>query len=255
MLVTFDECYDNAHNYLILGALIVPDHKKLHAEMLKVKRDNGYIRRDGAPKEIKYTLCTDKFHYGVATGTVGCFIESSAFFRAIVIDQRESSGFTLDYFGRPDESRAMKEARAYKKFTELLLKSNVTNIKNSVLLTDRLTRCKGDTFSSLITELFCTPGAYYSTGRSEPVFRHIQEVDSALEQYQIGQIGDILQGVILNELVPTRNRWKRRLAKYVVGKLGADSLLPDYWVPLPKWKQDTLHARYQIWYWKPGERP
>ena len=83
MLVTFDECYDNAHNYLILGALIVPDHKKLHAEMLKVKRDNGYIRRDGAPKEIKYTLCTDKFHYGVATGTVGCFIESSAFFEQL----------------------------------------------------------------------------------------------------------------------------------------------------------------------------
>lgn len=206
MLTTFfDECYDNGHNYLILGALFNPRPKDIHREFLKAKRDKGYVGADGSAKEIKYSECIDAKRYKVAQRAVGCFKDSQSFFRAIVIDQRPQSGFSLNFFGKPNEPKKLKEARAYKKFAELLLKSNITTT-NGVLLTDRITRCKGDAFLPLIREAFGTPGVEYSQGRSEPIFRHIQEVDTALEQYHVGQIGDILQGVILNELLPTKSR-------------------------------------------------
>jgi hypothetical protein len=133
-------------------------------------------------------------------------VDSSSSFRAIVIDQSPDSEFSLDYFGTHNESNALKAARVYKKFAELLLKSNIADISGGILYADRLTRCKGDEFIRLIIEDFGKPNCNYSVGKSEPVFRYVQEVDTALEQYYVGQIGDILQGVILCELVPPKNR-------------------------------------------------
>lgn len=252
MLTTFDECYDNKHTYLILGALFNPNPPKIHRKFLIAKRVKGYIKNDGTVKEIKYTYCSNHYRYSIAKRAVDCFIDSESSFRAIVIDQSPQSGFSLDYFGRPDELKIIKEARAYKKFTELLLKSNIPTIMtNGILLTDRLTRCRGDAFLSLIIELFGTPGVGYSYGSNKPIFRHIQEVDTALEQYHVGQIGDILQGVILNELAPAKTRWKRKLREYVEQQLRLPSLSQSYWQALPKWEQDQKHPKYQIWYWRP----
>ncbi len=248
----FDECYDGNHSYLILGALFNPEPKKIHHDFLQAKRNKRYIKRDGTTKEIKYSTCNNSKRYKVAQRAVDCFKDSQSFFRAIVIDQRPESGFNLDFFGRPDEPKKIKDARAYKKFTELLLKSNITTT-NGVLLTDKLSRCKGDAFLPLIREAFGTPGVEHSQGRNEPIFCHIQEVDTALEQYHVGQIGDILQGAILNELVPARNRFKRKLREYVKKELGLPSLEQNYWLPLSKWEQDAKHHKYQIWYWRPGE--
>jgi len=252
MLTYFDECYDYNHSYLILGALYNPSVGKVHEDFLKRKQDEKYFKTDGTLQEIKYNYCVNNKRFRVARGAVDCFKESSSFFRAIVIDQRPQSGFNLDFFGRPDEPKNMKDARAYKKFTELLLKSNIT-ITNGVLLTDRISRPRGDVFLSLIREEFGTAGVEYSRDKNEPVFRHIQEVDTALEQYHVGQIGDILQGVILNELVPVRNKFKRKLCEYVKGELALPSLGQDYWLPLSKREQDAKHHKYQIWYWQPGD--
>jgi hypothetical protein len=252
MLTTFDESYDNNHNYLILGALFNPRHKIIQREFAEAKRNVGFVNPDGTVREIKYSLCTDKRKYEVAKIAVDCFINSHSFFRAIVIDQKPDSGFRLDYFGKPFERKALKEARAYKKFTELLLKSNLPLIQpNGLLYADKLTRCKGDAFCQLITELFGTRGTNYSVGHDKPIFKHISEVDTSLEDYHLGQIGDILQGVILNELKPGDNRWKNKIRNYVKGQLKIPSLLPDYWGILPKWHQDQKHPKYQVWYWRP----
>lgn len=251
VLTYFDECYDNQRSYLILGALFNPRPKAIHRAFWEAKRKRGYIDSDGKVKEIKYNYSSTHYLYTVATEAVDCFVESLSWFRAIVIDQRPSQGWSLDHFGMATEAKAIKEARAYKKFTELLLKSNISSFANGVLLTDRLTRCRGDAFLALITELFGTPGAGYSSGRRTPIFRHIEEVDTALEEYQVGQIGDILQGVILNELVPTKNRYKRKLREYAKGQIGLSALSPSYWEKMPKWQQDLQHSKFQIWYWKP----
>ena len=192
MIVYFDESYDEGHQYLILGALFNPTPKDIHAQFLTAKRSKRYVNANGIAKEIKYTLSNSHYRYAVAEKAVDCFMNSPSWFRAIVIDQRPGEGFSLDFFGRPGEPRALKEAKAYKKFTEMLLRSNIGNITNGTLLTDRLTRPKGDAFLPLITDLFGTPDNGYSSGRRGPIFRHIQEVDTAEEQYQVGQIGDIL---------------------------------------------------------------
>lgn len=252
VLTFFDECYDDNHSYLILGALFNPKPKKIHRDFLQAKWNERYIKRDGTAREIKYSMCVDTKRYKVAQKAVDCFKDSQSFFRAIVIDQRPQSGFNLDFFGQPNEPKKLKDARAYKKFTELLLKSNITTT-NGVLLTDRITRCKGDAFLPLIREAFGTPGVGYSQGSSDPIFRHIQEVDTAIEEYHVGQIGDILQGAILNELVPARNRFKRKLREYVKKELALPSLGQNYWLSLSKREQDAKHYKYQIWYWKPGE--
>jgi len=86
---------------------------------------------------------------------------------------------------------------------------------------------------------------------SKPIFKHVCEVDTSLEDYHLGQIGDILQGVILNELMPGNDRWKRKLRNYVKGQLNLPSLSPDYWRPLPRWYKNEKHPKYQIWYWVP----
>lgn len=254
MIVTFDECYDNEHKYLILGALFAPKPKKLHHAFLKVKREKHYLGSDGHVREIKYTLCNTHYRYGIGESAIDCFMKYPSFFRAIVIDQRPESGFTFNYFGNPSDPQKIKEARAYKKFTELLLRSNISEVTNARLLTDRLTRCQGDAFIPLITELFGTPGSGYSAGCPNPVFQHIQEVDTALEQYHIGQIGDILQGVILNELIPTQNKWKRKINQYVKTKLGIPSLEPGFWNALSKWEKDQYHPKFQVWFWTPNNR-
>ena len=252
MLTTFDECYDTDHNYLILGALFNPSHKIIHRAFVKVKREANYIHPNGKCREIKYTLCNNSERYQIAKLAVDCFNQSYSFFRAIVIDQRPESGFNLRYFGKSSERKALKEAKAYKKFIELLLKSNLTDIQpNGLLYTDKLTRCRGDAFCQLIKDSFGIAGEGYSVGLNKPIFKHISEVDTSIEDYHLGQIGDILQGVILNELVPGTNRWKRKLRNYVKGQLGIPSLSPEYWQILPKWFQNQKHPKYQIWYWKP----
>ncbi len=126
MLIYFDECYDCNHSYLVLGALYNPNVRKVHEDFLKRKRDERYFKTDGTVQEIKYNYCVNNKRLHVAKGAVDCFKESSSFFRAIVIDQHPQSGFNLNFFGRPDEPKSIKDARAYKKFTELLLKSNIT---------------------------------------------------------------------------------------------------------------------------------
>ena len=250
MIVYFDESYDGEHNFLILGAIFNPRSKTIHKSFLAAKRDLGYVDSNDTVKEIKYSYCSTNYLAKVASRGVDCFAESDSWFRAIVVDQRPESGFDLGFFGRVDEARPLKEARAYKKFTEMLLMRNSAGITNGTLLTDRMTRTKGDSFIKLITDLFGSSAGVRSPD-GEPVFSSVSEVDTALEQYHVGQIGDILQGVVLNELVPTKNRYKRRLREYVKERLGLTSLLPNYWDKLPKWKKDLIHPKYQLWYWKP----
>lgn len=250
MIVYFDESYDGGHNFLILAAIFNPRPRAIHRAFLDAKRQLGFVDANGTTKEIKYSYCSNYYMMNVARRAVDCFAESDSWFRAIVIDQRHESGFDLGHFGRPYEPKALKEARAYKKFTEMLLRDNCADITNGTLLTDRMTRATGDAFLELIADLFGNIGSGYSTD-SQPVFSSVSEVDTALEQYHVGQIGDILQGVVLNELIPTKNRHKRRLREYVKNRLGLTSLLPEYWDRLAKWEKDRDHHKYQLWYWKP----
>jgi hypothetical protein len=252
VIVYFDECYDSNHDFLILGALFNPRHKAIYDDFKREKRRCHFVNSDGRGLEIKYTKSNTRRNFIMALRAVDCFINSQSYFRAIVVDQRQSSGFNLDYFGKPYETKTIKNARAYKVFSELLLRDNISRISNGVLLTDRLTRCSGDECLDLIMGLFGTPNQKYSSRRKYPIFRHVQEVDTALETYHVGQIGDILQGVILNELVPSQNKYKRKLREYVKQQLSIPSLDSQYWQSLNVKQRNQLHPKYQAWHWKPS---
>ena len=95
MIVYFDESYDNAHHYLLLGALFVPDSSSLHERINRVRAETGFTR------EIAYTSCKNPATLRVFRRVVDEFAEDTAYFRCVVVDQ-----YRFDYsrFGRTDEA-------------------------------------------------------------------------------------------------------------------------------------------------------
>ena len=83
--------------------------------------------------EVKYFKCRNARALRVYKKVVDAFIEDSAYFRCVVVDQ-----YRFDYsrFARADESRAIAQARAYKKFAEMLLNHSVKNVTNAVFLAE-----------------------------------------------------------------------------------------------------------------------
>ena len=250
MLVYLDESYDGNHSFFLLGALFVPSSRKLHRAFRQAKVDEGYVLPGGEVKEIKYTEIRTPRLLRVAQVGVDLFMNNDAWFRCIVVDQRPESGWRLDYFGSRDERKAIKEARFYKKFAEMLLRSNSQDIINGVLLTDRMTRCAGDDFLRLIRDEFSAPSGPSSPA---PTYRSVQSVDTGAEGYHLGQIGDLLTGAVLNELVEPKGstgRYKRRFRDYVKTCIKIPSLGPEYW-RMSKDQANVQHPKFQVWHWRP----
>ncbi len=251
MLVYFDESYDQPDkNYLILGALFNPEPDRLNKRMTEIKTKLKYLNSNGAPKEIKYSITNNRQKFDVAKRCVNEFLTSLSWFRCTVVRMGDG-GFDLNRFGRPDETNAIKMARAYKKFAELLLGHNCSTFDNAVLFTDQLTRTKGDLFHELMAAEFSEAGTGYSKGKANPVFRHIQDVDTAEPTYQVGQICDLLMGAVLNTLKPTQNRYKTKFREHVIKQAGLPTLGPEYWGKLAKWEADARHPKLSVWYWRP----
>lgn len=236
MLVYFDESYNS--RYMLYGALFNPHSKQLHAELTKIKDKHGYLNTDGTYRELKYNTTTTPKSLAVAKDATDAFMQSTSWFRAIVVDLQD---FNYDGFGRFNEPLPLKQARAYKKFAELLIKGNTKYIQNGVLLCDGLTRCKGDLFIEKMKELFCPSP-----------FKDIREVDSDLHEVQLMQINDILLGSVLNELAASQHKQKSELREYVKKATGIPSLDMRYWDSMKRRKADELHPKYQVWIFKPG---
>jgi len=253
MLIYFDESYDGNHEYLILGTLFNNHPGFLHRELSEIKTREKWIRKDGQMLEIKYSRCHNNPSYEVCRQVIDSFLRSTSWFRCVVISQKESD-FDLSYFGRISESDAIKKARAYKKFAELLISHNTRDICNGVLLTDSLKRCNGDEFREVMKQIFSTPEVGYSIGKPGPVLRAIEEINTALEQYQVGQVCDLLMGCVLNNLCPTKNKYKNQIREYLISQLKVPSLLEEYWGQYSKFNSDIYHPRFNIWYWKPQKK-
>ena len=207
MIIYLDESYDSKKEYFILGALFNPHHKSLLKRVKKIKNEENFYENNVNYKEIKYNNCYCKKNFIVASRIFDEFFNSTSYFRAIVI---KTSKLNLNRFGKSYESEKIKWARAYKKFSEMLIKYNSGKIFNGVLLTDGMTRCNGDRFINAMEQEFCIPNKFDDDGSIAPTLKHIDEVSSCLEQYQVIQVNDLLMGVIINNLVPTKNHWKKR---------------------------------------------
>ena len=199
MLIYFDESYDHDHDYLLLSALFNPHPKYVHRRLSEIKRSYNFLTPDGKLREIKYTYVKTETRLKMAKEVIDLFFESTSWFRCIVIEQKKVD---LSRFGKNWEEEKIKKARLYKKFAELLIGHNTENIYNAVLLTDQLTRCRGDEFIEIMKQEFCLPFGKYSPNSKIPTLKDVMEIASDLEQYQVNQLGDILMGCILNNLKP-----------------------------------------------------
>ena len=232
MIVCFDESYDNDRNYLLYGALFVPPSSTLHRRFLRV-RDEMSFR-----PEIKYHRCRNPRALAACKRVVDAFIDDPAYFRCVVVDQHR---FDYRRFARPDEPTAIAQARAYKKFAEML-HPHLRQITNAVFLADKLTRCDGDQFLERIRDRFNPPG-------KQPTFRHLAEVSSAIEEYQCLQVCDLLLGCVLNNLKPPGNRCKKEIREYLCSRLEVRNFLLTTWKNVPLRDAVLPTTKFNVWFW------
>ena len=239
MIIYFDESYDNERHYLLYGALFVPPSSTLHQRFLRVRRQLDYR------PEVKYTRCRNARALKACKRIVDVFMDDPAYFRCVVVDQH---GFNYRGFARPDEPLAIAQARAYKKFAEMLLHPYVQGVTDAVLLADNLTRCNGDEFLERMRERFNAPGR-------RPTFRHLAEMSSEIEEHQCLQVCDLLLGCVLNNLKPPANRYKNKIRQYLCSRLDVPNLLLSTWrnVPLREARKPT--TKFNVWYWSARKRP
>ena len=251
MIIYLDESYDNNKKYFILGALFNPHHRFLLREIRSLKTIRKFFNSDGSFKEIKYNNCFCQENFEVASSMIDSFIKSTSYFRAIVI---ETNKLDLNDFGKHYEQNNIKWARAYKKFSEMLIRYNSSNIYNGVLLTDGLTRCKGDLFINKMREEFCYPNKMNGNGLLVPTLKSIDDVKSDIESYQVIQLNDILIGCILNNLLPSQNIWKNNIREYLINKINIPNLLPVFWDQFSKHALENNYPKYNIKYWNPKKK-
>lgn len=239
MIIYFDESYDNDHHYLLYGALFVPSTSNLHQRIDEIRRKHDFDR------EIKYTRCKNPSTLRVYKNVIDAFIEDDAYFRCVVVDQY---GFDYSRFGRVDETLALKKARAYKKFAEMLLTPNVSRLTDAVFIADNLTRCRGDEFLERIAQCFNVRGR-------KKTFRHLTEVPSKLNQYQCLQVCDLLLGCVLNNLKPTQKATKNDVRSYLCNKLRVESFLLSEWAHVGRAEASKHTTKFNVWYWSATKKP
>ena len=238
MLVYFDESYDNAHMFLLYGALFIPPSSKLHQRFDRVREETEFRG------EVKYTKCRNQRALTVCKKVIDAFVDDTAYFRCAVVEQR-----ALDYsqFGRIDEPDAIKRARAYKKFAEMLLHPFVEDVRDGVFLADRMTRCDGDDFLERIQERF-------NPDEGKRAFRHLEEVASHRVEYQCLQVCDLLLGCVLNNHCPPGNRYKTEIREHLCGRLQKPSLLLSSWKGVPWHDVKAASTKFHVWHWTPKKK-
>lgn len=250
MLIYLDESYDQPNKkFLLLGLLFSPS-KRLHRKLTQIHNHKRCLDKHNNIIETKYKNCFTKHNYEVCLEFINAFFDSDSWFSAIVVDTK-SSNFNLNYFGKANELDYIKKARVYKKFTELIMSRNTKKISNAVLLVDEVTRCNYDRFIELIRESFCTTGSGYSVDKEHPTLKHVGSIKSDSPENIRLCLCDMLLGCILNNNLPTQNRWKNQIRKHLVAKLCVKDLLESTWA-----KQSNLKIakKFRIWYWKPKNK-
>ena len=145
----------------------------------------------------------------------------------------------------------MVKARAYGRITEMLLRPDLVAVENAVLLADWMSPLAGDDFVSHISACFGPSQRPDPSLSSNPQIRHIQRVNTRLEQYQLGQLCDVLLGPVLGELVPPQNPNKRELIQYLKQRINIPTFQPRYWLDSDAAELRQRHPKFQILHWRP----
>lgn len=251
MLICLDESFDiPRHRYLLLGALFLPSPKLAARQMAAVKERHRRLSLGRSFTDVKYSKSGDRYILAICQDLIDLFVASDAHFRCIVIDSA-IPGFSWRRFGGFGDSLAVIKARAYGRITEMLLRPNLVEVENAVLLADWMSPLAGDDFVSHISACFGPSQRPDASLSGNPQIRHIQRVDTRLEQYQHGQLCDVLLGPVLGELVPPQNPNKRELIQYLKQRINIPAFQPQYWLESDAAELRRRHPKFQVWHWRP----
>jgi hypothetical protein len=256
--IYIDEAGTHGGDWLIIGALFVPDHGKLHAALCEVKDDLGYLNKNPKRKARYKETHLAEFHrqadLDVAEKWIDLFIEHSCFYRCVVLDWRIYDG---SYFGGPFEPAALKKRRAYKKLAEMLLQPEFTDpregkpIRNAELYLDRLLIMYG---YDVVDELADRFTRHYAGG--SPYVAKFQHTDSWRDANQCLQLCDLLTGSQYQALQPSGSQWKLGARDYLATALkpeGIKGLAVTFW---SQYRQTKAHkfSKYHAWFWLPDRK-
>ncbi len=252
MIIYLDETYDHHHTWLLIGVLLNPSHNKFHRQIRGILARNAYVLPDGRFKEIKYTRCIYSKPFRIYKEAIDAFMQSDSHFSCIAV--KTDHTFDLEIYGRPDEPAKVKKERAYRSLAEELLRRNLAHISNAVLFLDKMTRCEQATFMEILKHNFSTVGVGHSKDSKHPKIRHTQDVVSGAEGYELMGVCDLLQGCILNNLLPIQTAdkkkgalYKNKIREYLVSKLGVKNLLPETWATEDIEKEE-VYKKFNIHY-------
>ncbi|MEI9477295.1 MAG: hypothetical protein WCO26_12040 [Deltaproteobacteria bacterium] len=257
MIIYLDETYDHNRTWLLLGALFNPTHNKFHKQVKGILARNAFTLPDGSFKEIKYTQCNYSKPFKVCKEAIDAFMVSDSHFNCIAIETDAS--FDIERYGNPSEPAKVKKERAYRSLAEELLRRNLAHLSNARLFLDKMTRCEPKMFLEILKQKFSTPNQGFSAGLEHPKISHIQDVVSGAEGYELMGVCDLLQGCVLNNLMPIKEEaskkkgrgalFKNGIREYLLQKLGVPDFLPKTWFSIQDSKKDII-KKFDIHYVK-----
>ena len=200
MVIYLDESYDQKHTWLLISGLFNPTHHKFYKEIKRLLITGRYILPTGDLKEIKYIYCVNSKTRRLYEKIIDAFMASDSYFSSVVI--KTDHTFDLQIYGAPAEPDKVKKERAYRSLAEHLLANDLRETTNATLFLDKMSRCEPKQFLELLKQNFCVVNSGYSAELDRPRIKHIQDVVSSAEGYELMGVCDLLQGCILNNLVP-----------------------------------------------------
>ena len=255
MIIYLDETYDDKRTWLLLGALFNPTHNKLHKQIKGILARNAFTLPDGSFKEIKYTQCNYSKPFRVCKEAIDAFLASDSHFNCIAI--KTDHTFDLERYGNSSEPAKVKKERAYRSLAEELLRRNLVYLSSAKLFLDKMTRCEPKMFLEILKQKFSTPNQGFSVGLEHPKISHIQDVVSGAEGYELMGVCDLLQGCVLNNLMPIKKDltkkkgkgalYKNKIREYLLQKLGVHDFLPKTWFSIQSSKNEII-KKFDIHY-------
>jgi hypothetical protein len=253
MRIYADESGTHGNGWLVIGMLFVPDHGQLHSDLCRAKVAKGYFntgRWKARYKELHFANLKSVRDAEVSELWIDLFLGSSSFFRSVAVDW---SIFEGRHFGDPFEPKALKERRAYKKWTEMLLQPEVASITNASFYLDRLRLMYGYDVIESLKDRFLRDK--YGEDLRRPRIREFQATESWKDANQCLQLCDLLVGCVYQSLRPSKNPVKRRVMEYLFEKLqahGVKARTSSYW------RGYGVHVRkhfpkFSEWFWKPTD--
>lgn len=238
--------------------LFVPNHGPLHSALIETKERLKYFnqspKRKARYKETHLTRFRSPKDVRVAEEWIKLFVKHPCYFRCIIVDW---SMWDSKYFGGPFEPESLKQRRAYKKWSEMLLHPELKeplgggSIVHARFLLDRLTIMYGYDVLDHLRERF----TQNYQGES-PYVESFEHVNSWRDAHQCLQLCDLLTGCVYQSLVPAKSGHKRCTRDYLANALkqfGVCEFRAGFWKQFTPNSLRDHFPKFSAWFWKPTE--